>query len=100
MTYQEIIKAIESLPTDEQDSLIEQIRQQQQEQRQADKSHHIVERTPEQTQVGLRKIEKFMKSQQERWENMTLEEREASDNQFKILDESLRESRGLGENWE
>ena len=100
MTYQEIIKAIESLPVDEQDSLIELIRQQQQEQRQVDKSHHVVERTPEETQAGLRKIEKFMKSQQERWENMTSEEREASDYQFKMLDESLRASRGLGENWE
>ena len=102
MTYQEIIKAIESLPVDEQDSLIELIRQQQHEQRQrqADKSHHTVERTPEETQAGLRKIEKFMKSQQERWENMTSEEREASDYQFKMLDESLRASRGLGKNWE
>ena len=100
MTYQEIIKEIESLPVDEQDSLIELIRQQQQEQRQVDKSHHVVERTPEETQAGLRKIEKFMKSQQERWENMTSEEREASDYQFKMLDESLRASRGLGKNWE
>ena len=102
MTYQEIIKAIESLPVDEQDSLIELIRQQQQDRRQqqTDKSHHIVERTPEQTQAGLRKIEKFMKSQQERWENMTSEEREASDYQFKMLDESLRASRGLSESWE
>jgi hypothetical protein len=112
MTYQEILQALKSLPREQQDSLIEQIYHQQiprgrhniTERQKATANERsaarATERTPEETIEGLRKLENFMKFQQERWENMTPEQREASDHQFKILDETLRESRGLGEDWE
>ena len=112
MTYQEIIQAIESLPTEQQDSLIELIHQQQIEQKQNgssdltgdsntnDKSNHdrsiyrAIERTPEQTAEGLQKIEKFFQKKRDLWNGMTEEDRQISISQFAMLDEYLKQSRG------
>ena len=115
MTYQEIIQAIESLPTEQQDSLIELIHQQQIEQKQNgssdltahsddsntnDKSnqdrsiYRAIERTPEQTAEGLQKIEKFFQKKRDLWNGMTEEERQVSISQFAMLDEYLKQSRG------
>lgn len=115
MTYQEIIQAIGNLPTEQQDSLIELIREQQVEQKQNGSSdltphfddsnkngestndrsiYRAVERTPQETAEGLRKIEKLFKRQQDLWNNMTEEEREISNAEFLILHEDLTKSRG------
>jgi hypothetical protein len=114
MTYQEIIQAIGNLPTEQQDSLIELIRQQQVEQKQNGSSdltthfgdsdtnskrnqdrsiYHAIERTPEQTAEGLQKIEKFFQKKRNLWNSMTEEERQISISQFAMLDEYLKESR-------
>ena len=115
MTYQEIIQAIENLPIEQQDSLIDLIRHQQNEQKQNGSSdltarfddsnqngestsgrsiYHAVERTPEETAEGLRKIEKLYKRQQDLWNNMTEEEREISNSEFLMRHEDLTRSRG------
>jgi catalase len=120
MTYQEIIQAIESLPIEQQDSLIEAIRQQQNgkshltvgvreasrreaspvENRSCDSNpndrsiYRAVERTPEQTAEGLEKIEKFFQKKRDLWNSMTEEERQTSISQFAMLDEYLKDSRG------
>jgi hypothetical protein len=110
MTYQEIIQAIESLPRHERDRLIESIGQQQvspiaSHSNESHKTNAInrttsIDKTPEERAECLRKFRKFIQLQQNRWENMAPEEREANDLQFQILDETLRESRGLGDRWE
>ena len=120
MTYQEILKAIEILTVDEQDSLIELIRHQQNKEQWSggnraeayvpsnDKqlvvsnsnrvtnqntSHYIPERTPAETAEGLRKFENFIQRKRDLWDSMTEEEREVSNSQFAMLDEYLQESR-------
>ena len=123
MTYQEIIQAIGNLPLEQQDSLIELIQQQQDEQKHNGNSdrtgrsgdsnansqtsndslserlrqrsiYHAVERTPEETAEGLRKIESTIEYKRDLWNNMTEEERNISDAQFASVDEYLKQSRG------
>jgi hypothetical protein len=117
MTYQEILQAIGNLPTEQQDSLIELIRQQQVEPKQNGSSdltthfgdsdtnskrnqdrsiYHAIERTPAQTAEGLQKIEKFFQKKRNLWNSMTEEERQISISQFAMLDEYLKESRSWG----
>ena len=122
MTSQEIIKAIESLTTEDRDSLIEQIRQQQQAQRQAeisvdeeiarhvDKSsggtsssqfkYHFPELTPAEIAQRAEKVKRLQERDKQIRLNMTPEELEQSTIAFEILDESLRAARGLNGNWE
>ena len=123
MTYQEIIQAIGNLPLEQQDSLIELIQQQQDEQKHNGSSdqtgrsgdsnansqtsndslserlrqrsiYRAVERTPEETAEGLRKIESTIEYKRDLWNNMTEEERNISDAQFASVDEYLKQSRG------
>ena len=93
MTYQEIIKAIESLPVDEQNSLIDLLRQQEKEQRQA-------ELTPAEIAQMAEKVKRSQERDEQIRLNMTPEEIEQSRIAFEILDESLRAARGLNGNWE
>ena len=93
MTYQEIIKAIESLPIDEQNSLIKLIRQQQQDRRQA-------ELTPAELAQRAEKVKRSQERDEQIRLSMTPEEIEQSRIAFEILDESLRAARGLNVNWE
>jgi hypothetical protein len=124
VTYQEILQAIESLPLEQQDSLIALLSQQV-EQKQNGSSdntahfddsntngpskhdsaqgtlherersiYHVIERTPAQTAEGLQKIEKFFRKKRDLWNRMTEEERQISIDQFAMLDEYLKESRG------
>lgn len=122
MTYQEILQAIESLPLEQQDSLIALLSQQveQKQNGSSDNTAHfgdsntngqskhdspqgtlgersiyrVIERTPAQTAEGLKKIEKFFQKKQDLWNSMTEEERQISISQFAVLDEYLKESRG------
>jgi hypothetical protein len=114
MTYQEILQAIESLPIEQQDSLIALLSQQveQKQNGSSDNTVHfgdsntngqskhersiyrVIERTPAQTAEGLQKIEKFFQKKRDLWNSMTEEERQISISQFAMLDEYLKESRG------
>jgi hypothetical protein len=122
VTYQEIIQAIESLPLEQQDSLIAFLSQQveQKQNGSSDGTAHfgdsntngqnkhsapqgtlhersiyrVIERTPAQTAEGLQKIEKFFLKKRDLWNSMTEEERQISISQFAMLDEYLKESRG------
>jgi hypothetical protein len=136
VTYQEILQAIESLPLEQQDSLLallsQQVEQKQNgssdntahfgnsntnEQSKHDSSqgtlsfsargyangtlrerersiYRVIERTPAQTAEGLQKIEKFFQKKRDLWNSMTEEERQISIDQFAVLDEYLKESRG------
>jgi hypothetical protein len=121
MTYQEILQAIESLPIEQQDSLIALLSQQveQKPNGSSDNTAHfgdntngqsehdspqgtlsersiyrVIERTPAQTAEGLQKIEKFFQKKRDLWNSLTEEERQISIDQFAMLDEYLKESRG------
>lgn len=122
MTYQEILQAIESLPLEQQDSLIALLSQQveQKHNGSSDNTAHfgdsnanghseqdspqgtlgersiyrVIERTPAQTAEGVQKIEKFFQKKRDLWNSMTEEERQISISQFAMLDECLKESRG------
>ena len=115
MTYQEIIQAIESLPSEQQESLIETIQQQQSQKSNNDRSdltphsvdsntngkstndrsiYRAIERTPEETAEGIKKIKQLMEDKRDLWNNLTEAERNISDSQFAMVDEYIKQSRG------
>ena len=122
MTYQEILQAIKSLPLEQQDSPIALLSKQVEQKQNggSDNTAHfgdsntngqskhdspqgtlrersiyrVIERTPAQTAEGLHKIEKFFQKKRDLWNSMTEEERQISIDQFAVLDEYLKESRG------
>jgi hypothetical protein len=124
MTYQEILQAIESLPPEQQESLIALLSQQveqkqngssestahfgdsiangqskhdspQEKLRERERSiYRVIERTPVQTAEGLQKVEKFFQKKRDLWNSMTEEEQQISISQFAMLDEYLKEYRG------
>jgi hypothetical protein len=56
-------------------------------------SYQIIERTPEETVEGLRKIKNLFKRQEDLWNSMTKEEQETSNSEFLICHEELMKSR-------
>jgi hypothetical protein len=56
-------------------------------------SYQIIERTPEETAEGLRKIKNLFKRQEDLWNSMTKEEQETSNSEFLICHEELMKSR-------
>ena len=56
--------------------------------------YRAIERTPEETAEGIKKIEQMIEHKRDLWNNMTEAERNISDSQFAMVDEYLKQSRG------